>query len=101
MKKLSHYDRAGSARMVDVSAKAETRRTARAHAFVRIAPAVLKKLPCDVFLGAHGDYYGMLDKYERVKSGGANPFIDPSGYRAYVEQKDQAFRKTLADQAAK
>ncbi len=31
--------------MVDVSAKQETRRTARAHAFVRIAPAVLKKLP--------------------------------------------------------
>lgn len=31
--------------MVDVSAKPETRRTARAHAFVRIAPAVLRKLP--------------------------------------------------------
>src|SRR5580700_1532656 len=45
MKKLSHYDAAGSARMVDVSAKPETRRTARAHAFVRIAPAVLQKLP--------------------------------------------------------
>ena len=45
MKKLSHYDGAGSPRMVDVSAKAETRRTARAHAFVRIRPAVLKQLP--------------------------------------------------------
>jgi cyclic pyranopterin phosphate synthase len=45
MKKLSHYDSAGSARMVDVSAKQETRRTARAHAFVRITPAVLRKLP--------------------------------------------------------
>jgi cyclic pyranopterin monophosphate synthase len=45
MKKLSHYDSAGSARMVDVSAKQETRRTARAHAFVRITPQVLKKLP--------------------------------------------------------
>jgi len=45
MKKLSHFDSAGAARMVDVSAKEETRRTARAHAFVRIAPAVLKKLP--------------------------------------------------------
>jgi cyclic pyranopterin phosphate synthase len=31
--------------MVDVSAKQETRRTARAHAFVRITPEVLKKLP--------------------------------------------------------
>jgi cyclic pyranopterin monophosphate synthase len=45
MSKLSHYDQAGSPRMVDVSAKADTRRTARAHAFVRIAPAVLEKLP--------------------------------------------------------
>jgi cyclic pyranopterin phosphate synthase len=45
MKKLSHYDAAGSPRMVDVSAKAETKRTARAHAFVRIAPDVLARLP--------------------------------------------------------
>ena len=45
MKKLSHYDSAGSARMVDVSAKHDTKRTARAHAFVRIKPAVLSKLP--------------------------------------------------------
>jgi cyclic pyranopterin phosphate synthase len=45
MKKLSHFDSAGSPRMVDVSAKPATRRVARAHAFVRIAPAALKKLP--------------------------------------------------------
>jgi cyclic pyranopterin phosphate synthase len=47
MKRLSHYDSAGSPRMVDVSAKVETHRTARAHAFVRIRPAVLKKLPAN------------------------------------------------------
>ena len=45
MKKLSHYDSGGSPRMVDVSAKRETRRTARAQAFVRIAPATLEELP--------------------------------------------------------
>jgi len=45
MKKLSHFDSAGTARMVDVSAKTETKRTARAHAFVKIRPSVLKKLP--------------------------------------------------------
>jgi len=45
MKKLSHYDSAGSARMVDVSSKRETRRVARAQAFVRIRPAVLEQLP--------------------------------------------------------
>lgn len=45
MKTLSHYDAQGHARMVDVSAKADTKRTATAHAFVRIKPSVLKKLP--------------------------------------------------------
>jgi cyclic pyranopterin phosphate synthase len=45
MKKLSHFDAAGRPRMVDVSAKPETSRTSRAHAFVRIRPSVLKKLP--------------------------------------------------------
>ena len=45
MSNLSHYDSAGSARMVDVSGKAETRRTARAHAFLRVSRAALDKLP--------------------------------------------------------
>jgi cyclic pyranopterin phosphate synthase len=45
MKKLSHFDSAGSPRMVDVSAKPTTRREARAQAFVKIAPKVLRKLP--------------------------------------------------------
>ena len=45
MKRLSHFDEQGAARMVDVSAKPATERTARAQAFVRIRPAVLKKLP--------------------------------------------------------
>ena len=43
--KLSHYDEKGEARMVDVSAKTATHRTATAHAFVRIRPSVLAKLP--------------------------------------------------------
>jgi cyclic pyranopterin phosphate synthase len=44
-KKLSHYDIAGRARMVDVSGKKSTRREAEASAFVQIKPAVLKALP--------------------------------------------------------
>lgn len=43
-KKLSHYDDAGAARMVDVSNKQETRRSAKAQAFVSIQPAILKQL---------------------------------------------------------
>ncbi len=44
-KKLSHYDAAGRARMVDVSGKAATRREAQASAFVQMKPAVLQALP--------------------------------------------------------
>jgi cyclic pyranopterin monophosphate synthase len=44
-KKLSHYDAAGRARMVDVSGKSATRREAEASAFVSIKPAVLQALP--------------------------------------------------------
>jgi cyclic pyranopterin monophosphate synthase len=44
-KKLSHYDRDGRARMVDVSAKSATTREAEASAFVGMQPAVLKGLP--------------------------------------------------------
>src|SRR6185437_6938335 len=42
---LSHYDSAGNATMVDVSAKAETRREAEASAFVEMSPQVLASLP--------------------------------------------------------
>src|SRR6202142_3255200 len=45
MSKLSHYSDSGRAQMVDVSAKTDTLRTARAHAFVRIRPEVLSQLP--------------------------------------------------------
>lgn len=45
MSNLSHFDAAGDARMVDVSGKATTKRTARAHAFVKIRPEVLAELP--------------------------------------------------------
>jgi len=54
---------------------------------------VLKSLPVDLFLGAHGAYFGMKAKYERMKAGGSNPFIDPAGYKAYVTEREAAFRK--------
>jgi metallo-beta-lactamase class B len=61
---------------------------------------VLKSLPCDVFLGAHGSYYGLEAKYARIKAGGPNPFIDPNGYRSYVAEREQTFRAELAKQTA-
>jgi metallo-beta-lactamase class B len=62
--------------------------------------AVLKALPCDLFLGAHGGYFGLAAKYPKLNAGGPNPFIDPAGYKAYVEERDQAFRKEWARQKA-
>ena len=61
---------------------------------------VLTSLPCDIFLGAHGAYYGMEAKYARLKPGAANPFVDPAGYAAYVGEREQAFRKELEKQRA-
>ena len=58
--------------------------------------AVLKSLPCDLFLGAHGAYFGLPAKYEaysKMQPGAANPFIDPDGYKAYVAEREDTFRK--------
>jgi metallo-beta-lactamase class B len=59
----------------------------------------LKALPCDVFLGAHGDYFGMEAKYAKMKDGAPNPFVDPQGYRNFVNEKEAAFRAELKKQS--
>ena len=55
--------------------------------------ALLKRLRCDVFLGAHGAYFGLKAKYEKMKADEANPFIDPDGYQAYIAERGDTFRK--------
>jgi len=59
---------------------------------------VLKSLPCDIFLGAHGAYFGLEEKYPRLKEGGPNPFVDADGYKKFIAQKEQDFRAELAKQ---
>ncbi len=59
---------------------------------------VLKSLPCDIFLGAHGSYFGLEEKYPLMKEGSAIPFVDPSGCKNYITQKEQDFRTELARQ---
>lgn len=59
---------------------------------------VLKSLQCDLFLGAHGDYYGMAQKHKRIKPGSPNPFVDPTGYREYVDEREQYYLYTLEKQ---
>jgi len=76
-------------------------------AYPQIAPdyekgfQVLRSLHCDVFLGAHGNYYDMESKYARMKQAAENPFIDPEGYKKYVDEREQAFRVELARQMSR
>lgn len=58
--------------------------------------ATWKSLPCDVFLADHGEFYDMKEKYARSKRGeGANPFIDPEGYRQFLARAEARFRDQL------
>ena len=61
---------------------------------------VLKGLPCDLFLGAHGSYFGMKAKYARFKAGDNTAFIDPGGYQSYIADRQQAFEQELKRQSA-
>lgn len=61
---------------------------------------VLKSLPCDIFLGAHGSYFDLESKYARLKEGSPAAFVDPEGYKKYVAGKEQAFKTELAKQRA-
>ncbi len=60
--------------------------------------AVLKGLPCDIFLGAHGSYFDMLGKLERMRRGETQVWVDAAGYRAAVEERQRAFEAELERQ---
>jgi metallo-beta-lactamase class B len=62
--------------------------------------AVLRALPCDIFLGAHGVYFDMLAKQKRMPAGGGAVWIDPEGYKSAVAERQQAFEAELAKQKA-
>jgi metallo-beta-lactamase class B len=63
--------------------------------------AVLRQLHCDIFLGAHGSYFNMLDKLAtRQSPADESVWIDPKGYAAFVSQSETALQADLAKQAA-
>ena len=61
---------------------------------------VLRGLPCDIFLGAHGVYFDMLEKLKRVPAEGTAVWVDPAGYKDAVAERQQAFEAELAKQKA-
>jgi metallo-beta-lactamase class B len=66
------------------------------HTFVR-----LQSLPCDVFLAPHGSFIRLEEKIrERQAHPDANPFIDPEGWKRYLERSAQEFHEKLKQQTA-
>lgn len=63
--------------------------------------ATLRTLPCDIFLAAHGNQFGMLERIKRMEQNPReNPFIDPQGYKDYIVKYETAFREELKKQQA-
>lgn len=55
--------------------------------------AIWLGLPVDLFLGAHGSYFHLKEKYAKLQPGAPNPFIDPEGYKAYITERRDHFSK--------
>jgi metallo-beta-lactamase class B len=62
--------------------------------------SVLRALPCDVFLGAHGGYFDMLTKLKRYPKEGPHVFVDPDGYKKSVADAQETFEKAFSKQKA-
>ncbi|HXO94523.1 MAG TPA: subclass B3 metallo-beta-lactamase [Candidatus Acidoferrum sp.] len=57
--------------------------------------ALLKHLPCDIFLASHGSFFHFVEKHERLLRGDSNAFIDPDGYKTYLHKSERDFRNKL------
>ncbi|MBY0569454.1 MAG: subclass B3 metallo-beta-lactamase [Hyphomonadaceae bacterium] len=58
----------------------------------------LQSLPCEVFLGAHGNWFDIEGKRARIANGELDAFYDPNGCRAYLAQSRAEFEAALARQ---
>lgn len=64
--------------------------------------ATLRALPCDIFLAQHGSQFDLEGKIKRrAQDPSRNPFVDPDGYKALIDEAEVALRKQIADQKAK
>jgi metallo-beta-lactamase class B len=59
-----------------------------------------RTLPAEVWVSSHGSFYGLAEKYARLEKRGPedpNPFFDPQGYLAHVDQFEKTFETALAN----
>jgi metallo-beta-lactamase class B len=63
---------------------------------------LLKEIKPDVFLASHAFFHNMVDKAKKLEQGATtNPFIDPAGYRTYIEEAEKAFLAEFQKQGGK
>jgi metallo-beta-lactamase class B len=60
---------------------------------------IYRALPVDVFLASHAWFYDPAGKYARLqKSANPNPYIDPAGYKAWVDNMQMNWTRLMAEQ---
>jgi metallo-beta-lactamase class B len=58
-----------------------------------------KNAKVDVFLGSHAQFFDLQGKAERLKNApSSNPFVDPAGYKQFIENNEQVFAEKLKAQ---
>lgn len=60
--------------------------------------ATWKSLPCEVFLGSHGRFFGLSEKRKALGAGKADAFVDPAGCKAFYADQEATFRAELKKQ---
>jgi metallo-beta-lactamase class B len=62
----------------------------------------MRALPCDIFLAAHPWEFELDRKRAALAAdpkAAQNPFVDPAGYRAYIDRAEAALRERVAQQS--
>ena len=61
--------------------------------------AKLKQAKVDVFLASHGGFFDLVGKAKELRKGKSpNPFIDPQGYKEFIEKSEKAFLEKVETQ---
>jgi metallo-beta-lactamase class B len=62
-----------------------------------------RTFPVEVFLSSHASFFNMAEKYGKLEKrgpGDPNPFVDPEGYKAHVDQYEKTFEAAVAKREA-
>jgi metallo-beta-lactamase class B len=60
----------------------------------------LQSLPCGIFLGAHGSYFGMQAKLKQMPVKGERVWIDPAGYRTMIARAQRSLEQRIEEQTS-